>query len=74
MVKNLPANAEETGLIPGLGGFPGGGHGHPFQYSCSENYEQKSLAGYSPQDCKESNTTEHTVVVMVIRLQVQAED
>ena len=25
------------GLIPGLGIFPGGGHGNPLQYSCLEN-------------------------------------
>ena len=40
VVKNLPANAgdiRDTGLIPGLGGSPGGGHGNPLQYSCLEN-------------------------------------
>ena len=40
VVKNLPANAgdiRDTGLIPGLGKSPGGGHGNPFQYSCLEN-------------------------------------
>ena len=40
MVKNLLANAgdtRDTGLIPGLGRSPGGGHGNPFQYSCLEN-------------------------------------
>ena len=40
MVKNLPANAgdaRDTGLIPGLGRSPGGGHGSPLQYSCLEN-------------------------------------
>ena len=40
MVKNLPANAgdtRDTGLIPGLGRSPGGGHGNPLQYSCLEN-------------------------------------
>ena len=39
-VKNLPANAGDTrdaGSIPGLGKFPGGGHGNPLQYSCLEN-------------------------------------
>ena len=39
-VKNLPANAgdiKDVGLIPELGGSPGGGHGNPFQYSCLEN-------------------------------------
>ena len=40
MVKNLPASAEDirdVGLIPGLGGSPGEGHGNPLQYSCLEN-------------------------------------
>ena len=40
VVKNLPANAEDTGdlgLIPGLGRFPGGGNGNPLQYSCWDN-------------------------------------
>ena len=39
-VKNLPANAgdeRDMGLIPGLRGFPGGGHGNALQYSCLEN-------------------------------------
>ena len=40
MVKNLPANAEDSGdmgLIPGLGKSPGGGHGNLLQYSCLDN-------------------------------------
>ena len=37
MVKNLPANAEDLGSIPGLGRSPGGGYGNPLQYSCLEN-------------------------------------
>ena len=40
VVKNLPASAgdvRDTGLIPGLGRSPGGGHGNPLQYSCLEN-------------------------------------
>ena len=39
VIKNLPANAgdiRETGSIPGLGRFPGGGHVNPLQYSCLE--------------------------------------
>ena len=28
VVKNLPANAGDTGLIPGLGRFPRGGNGN----------------------------------------------
>ena len=30
-------NAGYVGLILGLGRFPGGGNGNPFQYSCLEN-------------------------------------
>ena len=37
VVKNLPANTGESGLIPGLGRSPGGGNGNPPQYSCLEN-------------------------------------
>ena len=37
VVKNLPANAGDTSMIPGLGRSPGGGHGNPLQYSCLEN-------------------------------------
>ena len=37
MVKNLPANAGDKGLIPGSGRSPVGGHGNPLQYSCLKN-------------------------------------
>ena len=37
MVKNLHANAEDVGSIPGLGRFLGEGSSNPLQYSCLEN-------------------------------------
>ena len=37
MVKNLPANAGDLGLIPGSGRSPGEVNGNPPQYSCLEN-------------------------------------
>ena len=37
MVKNLPANAGDMGLIPGLERSPRGRHGNPLQYSCLGN-------------------------------------
>ena len=40
VVKNLPANAGDTGEAgssPGLGKSPGGGRGTPLQYSCLVN-------------------------------------
>ena len=58
-VKNTPTNAGDTGLIPGLGRFPGKGNGNPLQFYCLENpHGQRSLAGYSSWGCKELNTTE----------------
>ena len=33
MVKNLPTNAGDVGLIAGLGRFPGKENGNPLQYS-----------------------------------------
>ena len=35
--KESVCNAGNAGLIPGLGRFPGGGHGDPLQCSCLEN-------------------------------------
>ena len=37
MVKNLPTNAGDMGLIPGLERFPGERKGYRFQYSGLEN-------------------------------------
>ena len=66
MVKNLPVNAgdiRDTGLIPGLGTSPGGGHGNPLQYSHLETpHGQRSLAGCSPLGCKELDTTDVTYI------------
>ena len=48
--KESTCSAGDLGSIPGLGGFPGRGHGHPLQYSCLENpHGRRSLEGYSPQ-------------------------
>ena len=62
MVKNPPANAGdiiESGLIPGSGRSPGGGHGNPLQYSCLEKAQgQRTLVDYSPWGHKESDATE----------------
>ena len=64
VVKNPPASAgdvRDSGSILELGRSPAGGHGNPLQYSCLENpHGQRSLAGYSPWDRKELDTTEVT--------------
>ena len=47
----------EVGSVPGLGRYPGGGHGNPLQYSCLAHGE-RILVGYSPWSHKESGMTE----------------
>ena len=37
MVTNPPANARDTGSIPGSGTFPGEGNGNTLQHSCLED-------------------------------------
>ena len=54
MVKNLPSDARDSGLILGLGRSPGKGSGKPLQYSCLENPTDRG----EPWGCKESDTTE----------------
>ena len=57
--KELPANAGDTGLIPGPGISAGGGNGNPLQYFClGKSHRQRSLVGCSPWSHKESDMTE----------------
>ena len=43
MVKNLPADAGDVGLISGLGRSPGEGNGNPLQYSCLGNLMDREV-------------------------------
>jgi len=56
-VKNPPANAGDMGSSPGSGRSPGGGNvwKHTLVFLPGESHGQKSLVGYSPQGCKESD-------------------
>ena len=48
VVKSLPANAGDTGSIPGSGRSPGREDGNPLQYSCLENsHKRRGLVGSS---------------------------
>ena len=54
VAKNLPANIGDKSCVPGLGRFPGEGHGNPLQYSClKKSHGQRSLVGYSIQGSQE---------------------
>ena len=59
VVKNLPANAGDEDLIPGSGRCPGEGNWQPtLVFLPGKSHGQRSLVGYSPRGCKESDTTE----------------
>ena len=48
VVNNLPTNIgaiRDVDSIPGLGRYPEGGHGNPFQYSCLENPMDRGAGG-----------------------------
>ena len=63
VVKNPPANAGDTrdsGLIPGMGQFPGGGNGNPLQYSCLGNPMDRGDWWATVHGVAESGTAEHT--------------
>ena len=60
MVKNLPANAGDLGLIPGSGRSAGKGNSNPLQYSCLENPLDRGDWPATVHGVAESDTTEAT--------------
>ena len=63
VVKNLPANAGDTSLTPGLGRSSGRGNGNPLQYSCLEipwAEEPGGLQSRELQIARHDLVTEHT--------------
>ena len=64
-------NGGHLGSIPGLERSPEVEHGNPPQYSCLENpHGHRSLGGYSPWGCKESDTTEQLSTAQHMRNRV----
>ena len=64
-VRNPPEMQEtqaDMSLIPGLGGYPGGGHVNPLQYSHLENHVGRGARWdiYSPWGCNELDKTQVT--------------
>ena len=58
MGKNVPVNAGDVGLIPGLGRSPGEGNGNPSQYSCLGNPMDRGAWGATAHGvAKELDTT-----------------
>ncbi|CAI9162481.1 unnamed protein product [Rangifer tarandus platyrhynchus] len=68
VVKNLPANAGDTGSIPVLERFPGEKKWQPTPvFLPGESHGQRSLVGYSPRGCKKAGhdfaTKQHLVLL-----------
>ena len=58
VLKNPPANAGDTGSIPGSERSPGVGNGNPLQYSCLENSTNGEARWATVHEvAKESDTT-----------------
>ena len=58
----------DLGMITGLGRFPGGGHGNPFQYSCLENPQAKEpgteeSGGLQSQRVRHDCATKHSTAL-----------
>ena len=67
MVKNLPANTGDMGLISGSGGFPWSRKWQSTPVFLPGKFHgQRSLAGYSPWGCKESDMTEHACHTLAV--------
>ena len=58
MVKNLPANAGDPGLIPGSGRSPGQRNGNSVQYSYLENSMERGAWWATVHRVTESDPTE----------------
>ena len=71
--SNSKESTGKLGLIPGLGRRLG--EGLPMLvFLPGEFHEQKSLVGYSPWGCKESDTTERLTLALSDRLAGEESD
>ena len=70
VVENLPANARtlrDVGSIPVLGRSPGEGNGKPSPVFLPGKFHgERSLVGYSPWGCKESDMTAQNAFMFFI--------
>ena len=68
VVKNIPANAGDTGSIPGSGRFPGEGNGNPLQSSCRENPMNKGASSVHGVAKSQTQLSHFTFIFSVLSL------
>ena len=68
VVKNLPANVEDAGSIPGLGTYSGEGNGNTLQYSCPENPMDEEPGGLQSRGVTKSWTRLKRLSTMLLRM------
>ena len=66
-------NTGDPGSIPGLGRLPEGGTPTPV-FLPEESHGQRSLVGYSPWDCKESDTKPHRGFHLALPFRLEMKD
>ena len=59
--KESACTAGDSDSTSGSGRSPGEGNSKPLQFFARESQGQRSLAGYSPWNHKESDTAEHSL-------------
>ena len=57
-MAQMVKNPGDSGSVPGLGGFPGGGNGYPLQYSSLENPMDRGSWWATVHGVAESDMTE----------------
>ena len=67
-----PGDKDNTGLIPGLGRYPGGGNGNPLQYSCwripwTEEPGRQQSTGSLEHACVCTNNPVYSVFVVIVQ-------
>ena len=66
VVKNLPANAGDTGSIPGSGRSHGEGNGNSLQYSCLQNPMDRGAGRATVHGVAESDMTLHRHIHLLL--------
>ena len=65
--KECACKAGDSGLIPELGRYPGGGHVYPFHYSCLENSMDRGAWQATGHGVAKSRTRLGNFTFMIIR-------